>query len=121
MASFFVALLTLLSTFFLLRFLYYLPKAVLGCIISLVVYSILAECPEDVHFFIKMKAWTDLALMMLTFVLTLFVSVQTGIIVSVAVSLVLVVRKATASMGVQIMGRVPGTEQWAPLDDAPDM
>lgn len=76
MAGFFVAVFTLLSTFFLLRFLYYLPKAVLGCIISVVVYSILAECPEDVHFFVKMRAWTDLALMMLTFFLTLFVSVQ---------------------------------------------
>jgi MFS superfamily sulfate permease-like transporter len=76
MASFFTALFTLLATFFLLQYLYYLPKAVLGCIISLVVYSILAEGPEDVAFFVGMKAWSDLALMSLTFLLTLLVSVQ---------------------------------------------
>jgi MFS superfamily sulfate permease-like transporter len=76
MSGFFVALFTLLSTFFLLQYLYYLPKAVLGCIITLVVYSILAEAPEDVHFFVTMRAWTDLALMTLTFLLTLFVSLQ---------------------------------------------
>ena len=78
MASFFVALFTLLATFFLLRYLYYLPKAVLACIISLVVYSILAESPEDVAFFIGLRAWTDLALMATAFFMTLFFSVQVG-------------------------------------------
>ncbi|CAD6568133.1 MAG: hypothetical protein CYPHOPRED_002330 [Cyphobasidiales sp. Tagirdzhanova-0007] len=120
MASFFVALFTLLATFFLLRYLYYLPKAVLACIISLVVYSILAESPEDVAFFIGLRAWTDLALMATAFFMTLFFSVQTGIVVSVAFSLVLVVRQAARSMGVQIMGRIPGTEQWAPVEDIQD-
>ena len=40
--------------------------------------------------------------------------------VSVAFSLVLVVRQAARSMGVQIMGRIPGTEQWAPVEDIQD-
>lgn len=137
MFSLFVSFFTLLSTFFLLRFLYTLPKAVLASIVTLVVYSILAEAPEDVHYFIKMGAWQDVFLMILTFFLTLFVSVQvhhiiqgsslavilnrlhlqTGIIVSVGVSLVLVVRQSSRSMGVQIMGRVPGTENWSPIED----
>ncbi|KAK9899436.1 hypothetical protein P389DRAFT_168412 [Cystobasidium minutum MCA 4210] len=115
--SFFVGLFTLLSTYFLLGYLYYLPKAVLACIISLVVYSILAECPEEIAFFVRMRAWSDMALMFLTFALTLFVSVETGILVSVAISLVSIVRQSARSAGVQIMGRVPGTEEWLPVED----
>lgn len=76
MTSFLVASIVLFSTFFLLQYLFFLPKAVLGCVISLVIYSILAECPEDVRFFWRLRAWTDFALMALTFILTLFVSVQ---------------------------------------------
>jgi MFS superfamily sulfate permease-like transporter len=74
--SFFVGLFTLLTTYFLLGYLFYLPRAVLACIISLVVYSILAECPEEIAFFVRMHAWSDMALMLLTFALTLFVSVE---------------------------------------------
>ena len=74
--SFFVSAFSLITTLSLLKYLFYLPKAVLSCIISLVVYSILAEFPEDVHFFVRMRAWTDLALMGLAFALTLLSSVQ---------------------------------------------
>ena len=74
--SFFVSAFSLVTTLSLLKYLFYLPKAVLSCIISLVVYSILAEFPEDIHFFLRMRAWTDLALMGLAFALTLLSSVQ---------------------------------------------
>lgn len=77
--GFFVGLFTLLSTYFLLGYLYYLPKAVLACIISLVVYAILAECPEEIAFFVRMRAWSDMALMFLTFALTLLVSVEVSL------------------------------------------
>lgn len=76
MASLISAGLVLLCTFFLLRFLYFLPKAVLSSIICLVVFSILQETPHDVIFFAKLRAWKDLSLMAITFCLTVFWSVQ---------------------------------------------
>jgi MFS superfamily sulfate permease-like transporter len=42
---------------------------------------------------------------------------QTGILVSVAISLVSIVRQSARSAGIQIMGRVPGTEEWLPVED----
>lgn len=45
------------------------------------------------------------------------VTLQTGILVSVAISLVSIVRQSARSAGVQIMGRVPGTEEWLPVED----
>lgn len=48
MASFLTGTLVLCVTFFLLKFLFYLPKAVLASIICVVVFSILAETPHDV-------------------------------------------------------------------------
>lgn len=120
MFSFLTSMITLFCTFFLLQYLYFLPKAVLACIVSLVVYSILAEFPEDVSFFLRLQAWGDLALMTLTFLLTLVVSVEAGIIVSVIVSLVLVVKQSSQSMGIQIMGRIAGTDQYVPVDEHDD-
>ena len=42
-----------------------------------------------------MKAWIDLALMTLTFVLTIIWNVEIGIAVSVVISLLLVVRRSS--------------------------
>jgi MFS superfamily sulfate permease-like transporter len=76
LASLLTGVFIFLSTFFLLRFLYYLPTAILGAIIFVVVYSILVEAPKDIRFFIRMRAWGDLALMAITFILTISWSVQ---------------------------------------------
>ncbi|BGP44587.1 hypothetical protein JCM10450v2_000401 [Rhodotorula kratochvilovae] len=106
----------LLVTFFLLQLLAALPKCILAVIVLVVVFSILEEAPEDVRFFWKMRAWVDGALMLLTFVLSLFVGVEVGVIVSVCLSLVLCVKQSTA-MRIKILGRVPGTSLFEPLDD----
>ncbi|GAA96942.1 uncharacterized protein L969DRAFT_19815 [Mixia osmundae IAM 14324] len=120
MASLITSACILLTTLFLLRFLHFLPKCILASVVCLVVYSILQETPEDVHFFLKMQAWNDLALMTITFILTLF-NVQTGIIVSIALSLIMVVQKGS-NMNIRILGRVAGTSNWDLLDpDDPEM
>ncbi|KAM0755617.1 hypothetical protein T439DRAFT_320323 [Meredithblackwellia eburnea MCA 4105] len=119
MTSLLTGAFVLLVSYFLLGFLFFLPKAILATIILVVVFSILAEAPHDVLFFWKMQAWVDGGLMLLTFVLTFFVGVETGIVVSVAVSMVLCI-KQSASMRVSILGRVPGTQYYEPLDDDDD-
>lgn len=53
MASILCSSFVLLAVFFLLPALYYLPRCVLASIVCLVVYSLLAEAPEDIEFYVK--------------------------------------------------------------------
>ncbi|EJD46921.1 sulfate permease [Auricularia subglabra TFB-10046 SS5] len=109
----------LFAVFFLLPALYFLPKCVLASIICLVVYSILAEAPHDVLFYWRMRAWIDFGLMLLTFFATVVWSVEVGILVSVTVSLLLVVHKSGKTR-MSILGRIPGTDRWKPINEDPD-
>ncbi|KAI0295278.1 sulfate anion transporter [Russula brevipes] len=118
MASIICAAIVLLATFFLLPWLYYLPKCVLGSIVCLVVYTLLAETPEDVIFYWKTRAWIDMTLMTLTFVLTIIWSVQVGVTVSLIISLLLVVRRSSKTR-MTILGHIPGTDRWEPIDESP--
>ncbi|GJE94663.1 sulfate anion transporter [Phanerochaete sordida] len=116
MASLVCSAIVLLATFFLLPWLYYLPKCVLAAIICLIVFSLLAEAPEDLHFFWKMHAWVDLSLMALTFFLTIIWDVEVGIAVSLVISLLLVVHRSSKTR-MTILGRVPGTDRWKPIGE----
>lgn len=116
MSSLLTGTFVLLVTYFLLRFLGPLPKCILAVIVCVVVYSIFEETPEDVKFFYKMGSWTDGGLMLLTFALSLFVSVEVGIITSVALSMLLCIKHSTA-MRLNILGRVPGTSTFEPLEE----
>ncbi|KAH7098285.1 sulfate permease [Auriculariales sp. MPI-PUGE-AT-0066] len=109
----------LVATYFLLPLLYFLPKCVLASIICLVVYSILAEAPHDVVFYWKMGAWIDFGLMLLTFFATIIWNVEVGVLVSVTLSLLLVVHKSGKTR-MTILGRVPNTDRWDPVNEDPD-
>ncbi|KAI0919262.1 hypothetical protein AcW1_003816 [Taiwanofungus camphoratus] len=111
--------LVLLAIFFLLPWLYYLPKGVLAAIICLVVFSLLAEVPHDLKFYWKLRSWVDLTLMALTFVLTIVWNVEIGIAVSLVISLLLVVHRSSKTR-MTILGRIPGTESWKPIDENPE-
>ncbi|KIO30050.1 hypothetical protein M407DRAFT_20907 [Tulasnella calospora MUT 4182] len=119
MASLITSSLVILAIVFLLPALHYLPMCVLAAIIGLVVYSILAEAPHDIRYYWKSKAWVDFGLMLLTFISTLFWSVEIGIVVSVTVSLLLVVRESSKT-SLKILGRIPGTNRWKPIDENPE-
>ncbi|KAK0212335.1 sulfate anion transporter [Desarmillaria ectypa] len=119
MASLVCSAVILLATFFLLPFLYYLPKCVLASIICLVVISLLAETPHDVKYYIKMRAWVDLALMTLTFVLSIVWNVEVGIGVSLVISLLLVVHRSSKTR-LTILGHMPRTDRWKPISENPD-
>ncbi|WVW80234.1 hypothetical protein I302_102212 [Kwoniella bestiolae CBS 10118] len=116
MASMISSVAIILSIYFLLPYLYFLPKATLAVIITLVVYSILAEAPHEIHYFYKMRAWTDFMQMTGTFILTLFFSMEIGLVASVVLSLILVVQKSSQPR-IQIIGRLPDSDQWAPIDE----
>ncbi|KZT22517.1 sulfate permease [Neolentinus lepideus HHB14362 ss-1] len=119
MASLICSAIVLLATFFLLPLLYHLPTCVLASIIAMVVFSLLAETPHDVRYYWKMRSWIDLGLMFLTFTLTIIWNIEIGITVSLIISLLLVVHRSSKPK-MTILGRIPGTETWKPINENPD-
>jgi MFS superfamily sulfate permease-like transporter len=76
--------------------------------VSVVAYSLIEECPHDIHFFIRIRGYSELALMLLIFSATIFYSLPLGIALGMGFSLLSVVRHATKPR-IQILGKVPGT------------
>ncbi|KAI6046373.1 sulfate transporter family-domain-containing protein [Pisolithus marmoratus] len=138
LASLVTAAIVLLVTFFLLPALYYLPKCVLASIICLFVVTLFAELPHDLIYYYNIGAGTDLVMMFITFFLSVVWNIEIGIIVSLIISLLLVIRRSSKTrmtilvcfvflhetstspelLGIQ--GRIPGTEQWRPVADNPE-
>ncbi|KAJ7750057.1 sulfate anion transporter [Mycena maculata] len=119
MASLVCSAVVLLATFFLLPWLYYLPKCVLSAIICLVVFSLLREVPHDVMYYWKMSAWVDLSLMALTFFFAIVWNIEIGIMLSMIASLLLVVHRSSKTR-MTILGRIPGTDRWKPINENPE-
>nr|GAT57848.1 sulfate anion transporter [Mycena chlorophos] len=119
MASIVCSLVVLLATFFLLPWLYFLPKCVLSAIICLVVFSLLQEAPHEVAYYVKMSAWTDLGLMVMTFACAIIWNIEVGITLSMIASLLLVVHRSSKAR-MTILGRIPGTDRWKPIKENPE-
>ncbi|GMK59887.1 hypothetical protein CspeluHIS016_0901040 [Cutaneotrichosporon spelunceum] len=116
MASLITSALVLLSIFFVIPWLYFLPRCVLAAIITTVVYGILNEAPHDVVYYWRMKAWPDSIQMAGTFLLTIFFSIEVGVVASVGFSLLLVIQNSTKPR-IKIIGRRPDTDDWVPIDE----
>lgn len=119
MASIISSSVILFATFFLLPWLYFLPRCVLATVILLVVYSLIAETPHDVLYYWRMRAWVDLGVMSLTFLLSIVWNLEAGIVVSMVLSLLLVVHRSSKTR-MTILGRIPGTDRWKPLKENPE-
>ncbi|KNZ62904.1 uncharacterized protein VP01_1209g6 [Puccinia sorghi] len=115
MASIITGFTIIIASYFLLDYLFFLPKCVLAVVISLVVVKLFSELPEDLAFFWSLGGWTELTLMTMTFLLTLVFDIKTGIMLSAGASLLLTIKDATA-MRVRILGRDPITHTWEPID-----
>lgn len=76
--------------------------------ISVVAYSLLEEIPPDLMFFIRIRGYSELLLMILIFLATIFWNLKIGIAVGIGLSLLRVLRHSTRPR-IQILGRVPGT------------
>lgn len=66
-----------------------------------------------------MRAYSDLALMGVTFFFTIVWNVEVGVACSIVFSLLLVVHKSSRPK-MTILGRIPGTTKWKPLADSPE-
>ncbi|KAJ5684007.1 uncharacterized protein N7477_000352 [Penicillium maclennaniae] len=109
MSSIFLSMITLVSILLLLPYLYYLPKAVLCSMISVVAYSLVEECPHDLIFFLRLRGWTELVLMFLIFTATIFYSLELGMALGIGLSVIILIRHSTQPR-IQILGKVAGTD-----------
>ncbi|KAF5872361.1 putative sulfate transporter protein [Botrytis fragariae] len=119
MSSIFLSLLTVLCILFLLPAFYYLPKAVLSSMITVVAYSLIEEAPHDIAFFIRIRGYTELGLMFIIFASTIFYSLTLGIAIGVGLSLLSVIKHSTRPR-IQILGRIPGTNRFENAEDNPE-
>ena len=83
----------LLVSIWFLPFFEFLPKSVCSSIIVAAAVKLVEL--DDVYFIIRLRAWKDLGLLLLTFLTTLLVSIESGTLLSVGVSLLLVVQHTT--------------------------
>ncbi|ORZ39308.1 sulfate transporter family-domain-containing protein, partial [Catenaria anguillulae PL171] len=90
LAAMSAGILVLLTVLVLLPVFYHLPKAVMASIIFVAATSLIEL--DDVKFILQLRAWKDLACLVFTFIVTLFVSIEAGILSSIALSLLLVVK-----------------------------
>ncbi|KAL9105627.1 MAG: hypothetical protein Q9227_009239 [Pyrenula ochraceoflavens] len=108
MSSILLSIITLLCVLFLLPYFYYLPKGVLSAMISVVAYSLIEECPHDICFFLRIRGWTELSLMLVIFLATIFYSLSLGIALGIGLSILALIKHSTKPR-IQILGKVPGT------------
>jgi MFS superfamily sulfate permease-like transporter len=84
-----------------------------------VAYSLVEEAPHDIAFFLKIRGWTELALMGVILLVTVFYSLNLGIAIGIGISLLQVIRHSTRPR-IQILGRVPNTQRFANAEEHPD-
>ncbi|KAI9369719.1 sulfate transporter family-domain-containing protein [Aspergillus egyptiacus] len=111
MSNIFISAISLVCIMVLLPYLYFLPKAVLSSMISVVAFSLIEECPHDLAFFIRLRGWTELALMLLIFVSTIFYSLELGIALGMGLSVLILIRHSTKPR-IQILGKIAGSDRF---------
>jgi MFS superfamily sulfate permease-like transporter len=119
MSSIFLSIITGICILWMLPYFYYLPKAVLSSMITVVAWSLIEEAPHDIKFFIRIRAVQELALMAIIFLATIFYSLTLGIAIGVGLSLLQVIRHSTRPR-IQILGRKPHTNRFESAEDRPE-
>ncbi|KAL9942894.1 Solute carrier 26 [Verticillium nonalfalfae] len=119
MSSVFLSGIALFAIFFLLPYLYYLPKPVLSAMITVVAWSLLEEAPHDIAFFLGIRGWSELGLMAIIFLATIFYSLTVGMAIGVGLSVLQVIRHSTRPR-IQILGRIPGTHRFENAEADPE-
>lgn len=77
------------------------------------------EAPHDISFFLQIRGWTELALMAIILLVTVFFSLNLGIAIGIGLSLLQVIQHATRPR-IQILGRIPGTEKFENAEENPE-
>ncbi|KAK4553693.1 hypothetical protein LTR86_009191 [Recurvomyces mirabilis] len=109
MSSVFLSLISVFCVVFLLPYFYYIPKATLSAMISVVAYSLIEEAPHDIRFFWRISGYNELFLMTIIFLTTFFWNLRIGIIVGIGLSLLRLLKHVSRPR-IQILGKVRGRE-----------
>ncbi|KAH0848410.1 putative sulfate transporter [Fonsecaea pedrosoi] len=88
MSNVLLSTITLACIFFALPAFYYIPRGVLAAMIAIVGVSMIEECPHEIVFFAKIRAWPELTLMALVFGATISHSITLGMSLGLAWSIV---------------------------------
>ena len=116
LAAIFSAAIIALTLLFLTPLFYFLPKTVLAAIVMVAVFGLI-DLDEAKHLWKTDRK--DLGLMVLTFLATLSLGIEAGILVGVVVSLIVVIYE-TSTPHTAVMGRLPGTETYRNLKRNPE-
>ncbi|KAH6660904.1 sulfate transporter family-domain-containing protein [Truncatella angustata] len=120
MSSILLSIITVFCTIFMLPWFYYIPKPVLASLITVVAWSLIEEAPHDIAFFLRIRGWTELSLMAVILLVTVFFSLNLGIAIGIGLSLLQVIRHATRPR-IQILGRNPGTDRFENAEEHPEL
>jgi SulP family sulfate permease len=116
MAAVISAAIIALTLLFLTPLFYYMPNAVLAAIVMVAVAGLIDV--REIRFLWRVKR-PDFAMMAVTFLATLALGIEEGIVVGVVVSLILVVHQSSRPH-VARLGRLPGTTTYRNLDRNPE-
>lgn len=86
--------------------------------ITVVAYSLVEEAPHDIAFFVRIRGWSELGLMVIIFAATIFYSLNLGIAIGIGLSVLSVIKHSTRPR-IQILGRIPGTNKFENAEDNP--
>ncbi|KAJ2448470.1 hypothetical protein EV183_005429 [Coemansia sp. RSA 2336] len=115
------AFLVLASLLGLLPYLYHLPRGVLSAIISDAVLSLLSATPGAIAFLFRVQAWSDLFLLLFICFCSVAASVETGILLAVVISLVMVIKRSNMPR-IKLLGRSRENENdFYPIDGTPPL
>lgn len=87
--------------------------------ISVVAFSLLEEAPHDIAFFVRIRGWSELGLMAIIFLATIFYSLTLGMAIGVGLSILQVIRHSTRPR-IQILGRIPDTHRFENAEAHPE-
>lgn len=111
-ASIISALLIALTLLFLTSLFYYLPKAILASVIMVAVFGLI-DWKEAVHLWKTDR--TDFLMLLATFIGTLTLGIEEGILIGVVLSLGSIIYKTTRPH-TAVMGQIPGTRYFKNVD-----
>jgi SulP family sulfate permease len=105
MAAIFSSILIILTLLFLTPLFYYLPNAILAAVIMVAVFSLI-NVKEAIHLWHAYRA--DFWMLIATFLGTLLLGIEEGILIGVVLSLGMLIYKTTRPH-MAVLGKVPGT------------
>ncbi len=116
MASIFSAVLIILTLLFLTPLFYFLPKAILASVIMVAVFGLI-DFKEAIHLWQTDRK--DFAMLLVTFLATLWFGIEQGIALGVVLSLALVLYRSSYPH-MAVLGQIPNTNIYRNLKRFPE-